>query len=124
MAINTKIKAPQENASSSVAGFASKLQFKKRISDKDRKFFTEQMALLLETGTSLQTSLLALLKQMDNPAMISLIVTLTRVPFTVSAVSGRSGLNGVPLAGFARPTRVGRDKSACGRWSAYGIGTH
>ena len=73
MAINTKIKAPAENASGSATGFASKLQFKKGISDKDRKFFTEQMALLLETGTSLQASLQALLKQMDNPAMIALI---------------------------------------------------
>ncbi len=73
MAINTKIKAPQADALSSVTSFASKLQFKQGISDKDRKFFTEQMALLLETGTSLQASLQALLKQMDNPAMISLI---------------------------------------------------
>ena len=73
MAINTKIKSPQADASSSVTSFASKLPFKQGISDRDRKFFTEQMALLLETGTSLQASLQALLKQLDNPAMISLI---------------------------------------------------
>ncbi len=73
MAINTKKKALQKNASSSATAFASKSLFNRGISDSDRKFFTEQMALLLETGTSLQVSLQALLKQMDNPAMISLI---------------------------------------------------
>ena len=77
MAINTKIKTPQENASGSGFRFASKWQFGKKISDRERKFFTEQMALLLETGTSLQASLQALLKQLDSPPMISLIEQLS-----------------------------------------------
>ncbi len=50
-----------------------KIQLKKSVSDSDRKFFTEQMALLLETGTPLQQSLQALRKQLDNPAMIDLV---------------------------------------------------
>jgi type II secretory pathway component PulF len=73
MAISTKKKAPQENVSNSGFSFGSKLQFKKSITDKERKFFTEQMALLLETGTSLQASLQALVKQLDSPVMISLV---------------------------------------------------
>ena len=73
MAINTKKRAADQNTSGSVFAFTSKMQFKKSISDRERKFFTEQMALLLETGTSLQASLQALLKQLENPAMISLI---------------------------------------------------
>ena len=46
---------------------------RQKISDKDRRFFTEQMALLLETGTNLHTSLLALKGQLSNPAMIELV---------------------------------------------------
>ena len=44
-----------------------------RIGDRERRFFTEQMALLLETGTPLQQSLRALKKQLSNPAMIALV---------------------------------------------------
>ncbi|MEN8177434.1 MAG: type II secretion system F family protein [Pseudomonadota bacterium] len=46
---------------------------KSRIGDKDRRFFTEQMALLLETGANLHASLLALKSQSSNPAMIEMI---------------------------------------------------
>ena len=47
--------------------------FRHRIDNKDRRFFTEQMALLLETGTPILASLQALKKQVDNPAMSDLI---------------------------------------------------
>ena len=47
-----------------------------RVSSKDRMFFTEQLALLLETGASLHGGLQALKSQTDNPAMIRLIDTL------------------------------------------------
>ncbi len=40
-----------------------------RISVKDRMFFTEQLALLLETGNSLHASLSSLKQQADKPAM-------------------------------------------------------
>jgi type II secretory pathway component PulF len=76
MAINTKSTAPAASTSASTSVSIPKLQFKKSISDKDRKFFTEQMALLLETGTPLQASLKALKKQLDNPAMVDLVDTL------------------------------------------------
>nr|MDJ0807905.1 type II secretion system F family protein [Gammaproteobacteria bacterium] len=45
----------------------------RKISDKDRHFFTEQMALLLETGTNLHVSLQALKGQLSNPAMRELL---------------------------------------------------
>lgn len=70
MAINTKSR-PVEPDSKSMN--MPKLALKRGISDRDRKFFTEQMALLLETGTPLQASLQALRRQLDNPAMIALV---------------------------------------------------
>jgi len=73
MAINTKKQRPPASSPVSNISLTAKLQLKNAISDKDRKFFTEQMALLLETGTNLQASLQALKKQLQNPAMISLV---------------------------------------------------
>lgn len=74
MAINTRqAAAPRESSSTSLISALAGLKLKKRISDKDRKFFTEQMALLLETGTSLQASLQALRKQLGNLAMIAMV---------------------------------------------------
>jgi type II secretory pathway component PulF len=70
MAINTRQQATAKTASLPAM---PKMQFKRSISDQDRKFFTEQMALLLETGTPLQASLQALRKQLDNPAMMELV---------------------------------------------------
>lgn len=43
------------------------------ISDRDRRFFTEQMALLLSTGTSLHAALRALREQLRSPAMLALV---------------------------------------------------
>lgn len=47
-----------------------------RITEKDRMFFTEQLSLLLETGSNLHISLQALQDQFENPAMAELIKTL------------------------------------------------
>ena len=47
--------------------------FGHRIGARERRFFTEQMSLLLETGTPILASLQALKKQVDNPAMATLI---------------------------------------------------
>ena len=44
-----------------------------KITSQDRKFFTEQLALLLETGNSLQPSLSALKSQTNKAAMIELL---------------------------------------------------
>jgi type II secretory pathway component PulF len=73
MAINTRqLKAPAKSSASWKKLFAG-IQFGKPISDKERKFFTGQLALLLETGTSMQLSLQALKKQLANPAMILMV---------------------------------------------------
>ena len=73
MAINTKSQAVEATASASAPISMPKMQFRKSVSDSDRKFFTEQMALLLETGTPLKQSLQALRKQLNSPAMIELV---------------------------------------------------
>ena len=44
---------------------------------RDRIFFTEQLSLLLETGTPLHAALQALGSQVDNPAMQEIIAGLT-----------------------------------------------
>lgn len=48
----------------------------RKISSIDRMLFTEQLALLLETGINLREALQLLQKQTGNPAMAELIVTL------------------------------------------------
>ncbi len=74
MPISTKPQTlPAADTASSSALALPKLQLNKKIGDSERKFFTEQMALLLETGTPLQASLQALRKQLDNPAMVELV---------------------------------------------------
>ena len=47
--------------------------FGHRIGARERRFFTEQMSLLLETGTPILASLQALKKQVDTPAMATLL---------------------------------------------------
>ncbi len=47
--------------------------FKKKPGMQDRMFFTEQLSLLLETGTALHVALQALKKQVENPAMAAII---------------------------------------------------
>jgi type II secretory pathway component PulF len=50
--------------------------FRKKVSVRDRMFFTERLALLLETGGALQPSLQALREQMDNPLLAGIIGSL------------------------------------------------
>ena len=76
MAIDTRLKTASRKAASTREPWRLKQLFARRVSDKDRRFFTEQMALMLETGTPIQASLQALKKQVDNPAMVELIDTL------------------------------------------------
>ncbi|MDJ0776562.1 MAG: type II secretion system F family protein [Gammaproteobacteria bacterium] len=76
MAINTRAQARPAPAEKPTARSFEmpKLSFGGGgVGDSDRKFFTEQMALLLETGTPLLQSLQALRKQLDNPKMVELI---------------------------------------------------
>ncbi len=61
------------NTGQSLTTFLSGLQKKTTINHKDRKFFTEQMALLLETGSNLQASLKALKSQLDKPDMVRMV---------------------------------------------------
>lgn len=71
MAINTKQQVQQKPKDIHLPSLS--WWPKKQISDRDRKFFTSQLALLLETGTSMQLSLQALLRQLSNPAMMDLV---------------------------------------------------
>jgi type II secretory pathway component PulF len=48
----------------------------KKIADKDRMFFIEQLALMLETGSDLHSSLNVLMKQSDNPELTRVIKAL------------------------------------------------
>lgn len=69
-----ELEKPVDTASaSSLADIVSGLQPRHRVSDKDRRFFTERMALLLSTGTNLHTSLKSLQGQLDNPAMQTVV---------------------------------------------------
>lgn len=76
MAISTqpkKTEKPRGTQAASLAARINSLGTQQKISHKDRKFFTEQLALLLETGSNMQASLLALKNQTDKPAMSALI---------------------------------------------------
>ena len=73
MAINTRQQATVAQESTSLTGSMPKFQFGQAIGDRERRFFTEQISLLLETGTPLQASLQAMKKQVDNPAMLELL---------------------------------------------------
>jgi type II secretory pathway component PulF len=64
-----------KSASSSEKTFASFFK-RSQLTAKDRKFFTEQMALLLETGSNLQASLQALRNQVGKPEMQDMLAQL------------------------------------------------
>ncbi len=53
-----------------------RFEFSRKVTAKDRQFFTEQLALLLETGTSLHEALQMLERQVDNPAMATVITAM------------------------------------------------
>lgn len=65
----------QPEKTSPTIAFKPRLQamVRRRIGDKERRFFTEQMALLLETGSNLHASLKSVKDQIDNPAMLELV---------------------------------------------------
>ena len=73
MAIQTDI---IDSAASSSISFSTKMGgalLQPKAGAKDRKIFTEQLALLLETGNPLVESLSALTEQIANPAMIRIV---------------------------------------------------
>ena len=73
MAINTRQPAAAKKTADAKTTSALNFSFAKPVGDKERRFFTEQMSLLLETGTPLQASLQAMKNQVDNPAMAKLL---------------------------------------------------
>ncbi len=68
-----KTTSPKPELDSGPGKLLAKLGQSSRITSQDRKFFTEQLALMLETGNSLKPSLQALRSQTDKPAMIELL---------------------------------------------------
>jgi len=68
-----KHEAETTNASSWATRLTEIVNSSAKIGDKERMFFTEQLALLLETGASLHAGLQALKLQSDHPAMVRLI---------------------------------------------------
>jgi type II secretory pathway component PulF len=73
MAINTKQQAIVAQASTPMSASVPKFLFRQAIGDKERRFFTEQMSLLLETGTPLLASLQAMKKQVVHLEMLELL---------------------------------------------------
>jgi type II secretory pathway component PulF len=72
MAIEVKTKSNDNKQSFDLTSFLKQFH-QKKVSNKDVRFFTEQMALLLSTGTNLHVSLQAIKGQLQNPAMIRLV---------------------------------------------------
>lgn len=73
MAIQTRKVTEKPNSDKSMSSFLQGLNSNNKINNRDRRFFTEQMALLLETGSSMTASLQALKNQISKPAMIQLV---------------------------------------------------
>lgn len=73
MAIQSRKKPAPSKNNTSLQQVSEKWFRQKKLTHKDRKFFTEQMALLLETGSNLQASLQALENQFSNSAMKDMV---------------------------------------------------
>jgi len=73
MAIELQQEIKRDRATRILSEHLGKWRPRARIRPRDRMFFTEQLALLLETGSSLHASLKALKHQHKNPAMIALV---------------------------------------------------
>jgi len=75
MAIEVSARKPALAANSD--GFWQRLNaieiVPRKVSDRDRMFFTERLALLVETGNSLHASLVTLADQTDNPVFAAVI---------------------------------------------------
>lgn len=73
MPVELKTQTAKEKNSKDLIGFLKSLDSSTAINAKDRMFFTEQLILLLETGTSLHEALKAINLQTEKPTMIQLI---------------------------------------------------
>ena len=69
----TAAQQPVKPADKPAEPLLRKLRDRRKPSMKDRIFFTEQLSLLLETGTPLHVALQALGSQIDNPGMRAII---------------------------------------------------
>jgi type II secretory pathway component PulF len=67
--LQTRPQAPAKKASTRSLKLDMPSLTRRTLSDRDRMFFTEQLALLLETGANLYNALQTLSKQCANPAM-------------------------------------------------------
>lgn len=80
MAINTNIGPPTEvrisNKKSFLADLGNITVFENKPSLKDRMYFTERLALMLETGSALHGSLGVLKRTIGNPAMAAIITSI------------------------------------------------
>lgn len=79
MAIELELEEPRKRAARHSNGNGSGLTkplFADRISNRERMFFTERLALLLETGGALHGSLQLLSTQCENPALSKVAATL------------------------------------------------
>ena len=83
--LNTTKQSKKSSGSKSFNIDIGQLFKKKTVSSNDRMFFTERLALLLETGNSIHPSLQSLLEQTENVQLKAIINNLIE-----SIVSGRS----------------------------------
>ena len=63
----------QETAPTATAALTRLLSLRSKVSSNDRRFFTEQLALMLETGANLHQALQMLQEQNQQPAMAEVI---------------------------------------------------
>ncbi len=76
MALDLKAAASSTVTATRSPGLKNTTLSRSRVGSSDRMFFTEQLALLLETGSSLHASLRALKNESQNPALTSIIDSL------------------------------------------------
>jgi type II secretory pathway component PulF len=76
MALELNRATNQDVAKSNAGLFNISLGTQKKVSNKDRMFFIEQLSLMLETGSDLYTSLNVLAQQADNAELARIITAL------------------------------------------------
>jgi type II secretory pathway component PulF len=77
MALELKTKPSTESAKSDFGKLNLSFGDSKKVANKDRMFFIEQLALMLETGSDLHSSLNVLAKQADNAELARVIKALS-----------------------------------------------
>ena len=94
MALEIQTRTPEPAAKAPAQSIKFELPSLQRrtVGDQDRMFFTEQLALLLETGANLYNALQTLQQQCANPAMSEVIAgMMTDIsegrPFSVALAS-------------------------------------